>query len=251
MNPAYLHQLTILKSTFLSGNESQQLAASIIARVTTPSISLLDVGTGLGRGLVDLVDTLRTAGVEVHALALDPYIPPDVADTLRANRIDSTETAFEAFDTTTRFDVITVTQSIYYLRDQAASLNRLCELLADNGLLCVTLWSDKCIFRDIASATFNDPDSPPISASDIVALLSADPQISTVSASDVTGEVAVRRWLDSDDVLFAVASVLSRRSTPPSRLALERFKNVVNALGDIEIRCNRVILAVRGERPQC
>jgi len=87
MDEGYLRSLAALKDTFLNGNESQVLAEAILEHHSNQQLTLLDVGTGTGRSLIEIVGRLRNAGLSVNATAVDIFLSSDAADRLKAHDI--------------------------------------------------------------------------------------------------------------------------------------------------------------------
>lgn len=246
MDQQYLRSLAALKSTFLSGNEARVLAEAILEHHPNRRLTLLDVGTGTGRSLIEIVELLETSGITVDATAVDIFLSPDAADRLRARNIVPLQIDFGEYEPGKKIDVIIATQSLYYFLDLQRTLDRMCEMLNDDGLLCVTLWNDQCILRKIAADVFGGEASMSLSPRIVLEHLEKDPRFCRLSSRAVIGAVAINQWIESEDTLRGAALVLSRRLCPEVRLEeIERLRTVVQKLGRTETRSNSIIFAHR------
>jgi SAM-dependent methyltransferase len=246
MDEWYLRSLAALKDTFLSGNESQVLAEGILAHHSNQHLTLLDIGTGAGRSLTEIVGRLRDSGLSVDATAIDVFLSSDAADRLKAHDIVPLQIDFREFASAGKFDVILATQSLHYFGDLHETLDRMCGLLNATGLLCLTLWNEQCILRKIATEVFGGEASMFLSPRLVVEYLEKNQRFRSLSNRAVVGPVAINQWIESEDVLKGAAIVLSRRQAPEVHQdELEHLRAVVKQLGRIENRSNSIIFAYR------
>jgi SAM-dependent methyltransferase len=246
MDEWYLRSLAALKDTFLGGNESQVLAEAILECHSNQHLTLLDIGTGTGRSLIEIVGRLRDNGLSVDATAVDIFFSPDAADRLKTRDILPLQIDFGEFASAAKFDVILATQSLYYFADLHGSLGRMCELLSATGLLCLTLWNEQCILRKVAIEVFGGEASMVLSPRLVLEYLEKNQRFRRLSSRAVVGPVAINQWIASEDVLRGAAIVLSRRLAPEVQQdEIERLRTVVEKLGSIENRSNSIIFAYR------
>ncbi len=246
MDQQYLRSLAALKNTFLSGNEAQVLAEAILEQHPSRHLTLLDVGTGPGRSLIETVGRLRESGLTVDATAVDIFLSSDAADRLKAHDIVPLQIDFGEFASSVKFDVILATQSLYYFADLQGILQRMCELLDGTGFLCLTLWNEQCILRRIATEVFGGEASMSLSPRRVLEYLEKNQGFRRLSSRGVVGPVAISEWIESENVLTAAAIVLSRRLTPEVRQdEIERLRRIVEKLGRTENRSNSIICAYR------
>lgn len=241
MNAQYLAALEVLKSTFSSGNEAEVILDAVVGSPLPTSLTLLDIGTGLGRSLMDLVSGLRRSGYEVRATAIDVFFSDEVSTRLREHGIEIQEFDFLQYSPSEPFNLITATQSLYYLKPLQAAIDRMCAFAAVPGLLAITVWSDDCVLRRVSKAAFAGS-ADVLSVADVCQLLQNKDAITHLRLVETSGPVATHQWLASRATVQAIASILSRQAAASAGpTAIEHLERIARELRPTESRKNTVI----------
>jgi SAM-dependent methyltransferase len=242
MDSSYLSQLEKIKGTF-EGSEQSLVVDLVASSFEKRSLSILDVGSGSGESILKKAADLDAVGYSIELTMLDLFPPSLPRDCRYPVTVEIMP--FEEYCAAERFDVVNSTQSIYYFEDLAGTLEKMFRLVAENGLLMLTLWSESCILHKIYRAVFNQDKIEVVTAESIIPYLQSIAGPENVGVSYFDGKVDIGSWLESEDLLIAAATVVSRRGSAEHLLPNEisDFRSYLESLNDSEVRRNAVIMA--------
>jgi SAM-dependent methyltransferase len=236
---SFHHALSLLKQSFEGDNEVTVFVNAIVDRVRSRTISLLDVGVGAGNSTLECLKVLGSLGIEVNATFVGPEVPSDRREVLKAAG-ELVDLKFEEYHTDARFDVVMITQTLYYLPDLRKAIEKLIACVKPGGLLLITTWSRVCVLYRLYDVVCRGP-RPSYAAEDVRQMVfEATGEIPAIVYS--RGSVKLSMWRDDDAMRAACYMVISRSHEVSSDNNAGAFWRAICALGNEEERVNGTLI---------
>ena len=249
MDSQYQQDLRLLKGTFDARNEAPVIASAIAGGEASVRLRLLDVGIGEGRAILQATQQLEALGYDVVLTGIDLHISKELRDRMPAGSALIEQNFFE-YPHHERFDAVVSTQSLYYLGDRQAALRKLIAHTVPGGCLIVTVWSSRCILRNLHLRFVSTPDTDCLAAEGVADDLHRLDPTAAVDLVRTVGRVNLRRWLTSEATCMAAFRILSR-AAPNLSLDEARYTAFCEHLKGLPEEMNRengtVVLRRRGD----
>jgi trans-aconitate methyltransferase len=148
------------ESKRLFGGEADRdkLAELLLAHRPAGNLRWLEVGVGDGQNLKYLVDKV-CKNVDLTVTAIDPQITVDKE--FIDPRFVPIKSSFQTFSPNNQYDLINARHSIYYFGDDHEQIARLPAILASNGCLAITAWTEECVLFALHKAIASRIGRPP------------------------------------------------------------------------------------------
>lgn len=242
MNESYIRGLATLKRSFGGRSETPAMIEIAAAANRGKPLTLLDVGTGDGEGLVKITNGLRKRGLSVHATGIDKYTP--VKDFLHPiPEVVRLHADFDSWLSKDKFDIVTARQSLYYLRGFASALQHLRDRVSSSGMLMIVVWTEDCFLNQVSRLLFGNSEATGITVRRVVSAL-ADNMGVAPQVSIFRGPTDVHTWLEPPNQLSGVLEVLSRSEMPQiDAQLLSEARRVLSTFPSISERQNGIVWA--------
>ena len=242
---AYDDALALLRESFHGGGEGA-FYLDALAAITAPEIDWLEVGIGASaRSVMPFVRALDNDGRTVRLVGVDPDAQSGNLEFGRS-RIRLVGGPFEDFPLTESYTVVSMDQSLYYLREPRAQLARAISALRPRGLLIVTCWSSEDTMCRLHRALLEDA-STDVTGEAVYEWLMASEDVVDVHRELFRSRVDLATWRGSRTHMQAALTILLRGRAPDSmrRQLLERLATMLEA-GDADgVRLNVALSARR------
>lgn len=247
MDDNYHLNLQTLTRSFLGTNEHTAIADAIASHFATGPVRILDIGTGTGHSIRKIAALLEQRGIQPEVIGLDIFLPEGISIPTVSSHVTLIQCSFEQFLSPDSFDVVSVTQSLYYLGGLRASLSRMLSFVGPGGILLAVAWTKNCVLHRIYD--FMGLGRAESVTSELVAEeLKAIDATLKIDIRLIEGKVDLRSWIDDDDLLRAAAHILSRSpSSTDMRLAQVRELRdyITRSFPSIAPRQNGLVIASR------
>lgn len=242
---SYNDALALLRESFIGGGEGA-FYVDTLASLAAREIDWLEVGVGSSaQSVMPFVRSLGDAGRTVRLVGVDPDAQPDDVE-LGLSRIRLVRERFEDFPLTEAYTVVSMDQSLYYLRDPRAQLARATSALRPGGVLIVTCWSSGDTMYGLHRALLEDA-STEVTGEAVYDWLVASEVVSDVHRELFRSQVDLARWRRSRSHLQAALTILLRGRAPDTvRPALvERLDKMLDGADAYGVRLNVALRARR------
>lgn len=211
MDESYVNGLSVLKWSFLGTSETPTLV-EIIARAgfRHSPFTILDVGTGDGRSLVKIVESLEARGLNPLATGVDQFTPQ--IDAIRGIHAGARVVAdFSNWECQQRFDVVLSRQSLYHFSDVEGAVRRMASFVSEDGILIIVAWSKKCALRQLALDIFGASEGVGLDSEQVASVVTSIGL--DVTYKEFTGPIYPQAWLEEPGALESVLRVIARSNS--------------------------------------
>ena len=238
----YNEDLAKLKKVFIGGGESVLIANKINDLFPSRSVvDWLDVGSGEGGQVRKMIKILNKKNVQLTAV--DPILGDNPRFWRDADILH--RCSFEEFRSNDKYDVINVSQSLYYMANKKVSIWRMINFLKKGGVLVITTWSNEDVLQKIHSRLF------PASKSNITSEALID-MISAINSVYINSVEESRTGfntfaLSDEQVLKSALRVISRQelSDKNENDLLRIFKIELSKLNAVGPRVNKTLFVAK------
>lgn len=237
MDNQYQQDLRLLKGTFDPGNEASVIATAIAGGNAKSPLRLLDVGIGEGRAILQATRRLEALGYKILLTGLDLRISTELRDRMPSSSVLVEDDFFQYF-CREHFDAVVSTQSLYYFGDTQAALRKLIAHSAPSGCLVVTVWTSRCVLRDLHLHFVSTPGTDCLAAENVADDLRRLDPGATVDLVRTAGRVNLKQWLTSEATCMAAFRILSR-AAPKSSFDETRYRAFRKHLAGLPDEMNR------------
>ncbi len=206
---SYDGRLRLLKRSFIGGGEGGFYFRMLDRLQGLAHVDWLDIGIGRdGSSVAAFADHCRARGQTMAITGVDPdAVPGDTRDS--AVRCTIVRTPFEMWTPTTSFDVINADQSLYYLQDLPAEIERMIAALRPGGLLIATCWLRDDTLHRIRQRLFSEVPTDLVGEG-LQQALEARGELEMVERAVFETQVDVGSFLSDASRLEAAIRVISR-----------------------------------------
>ncbi|TKJ35672.1 MAG: hypothetical protein CEE38_13745 [Planctomycetes bacterium B3_Pla] len=231
MNSEYHIQLNRLKESFDSANEISVAADAIQKCIPCGELNILDVGIGEGKAAIQLIGRLSRMGYAPRLTGIDIYVPPSLYEKSTHN-IKLCEIDFASYPLTEKFDVVVATQSLYYLGSPELALRKLASHTRREGILLVTMWSNRCELYQLHERFCADPDRRKVAVQHAARMLREIDNYATVEVVTTVGKVDFTYWQESEETCLSAFRVLARAESAddPDLSEYAKFRELITVL---------------------
>lgn len=243
MENRYIADLSLLKSTFDRKNEANIIAEAIARHFTSGNLSILDVGIGEGRAIIEVAEYLTVQGYDVELTGIDLHI----SNKLRKqapNNFNLIEKDFFTYAEINKFCVVITTQTLFYLGDVVTALHKLVKHLSTNGCLIITLWTSRCSLFHFHQCIKGSENAITTCAETVTSDLRVINPNATIELVRSVGKIKIEQWRDSDRICRAAYNILARSSQTHhlSESGFQNFKEYLQSLPSEMKRENGTII---------
>jgi len=243
----YNHCLNEFKKSLLGGSEKEITYDTIINQISTNRIRWLDVGIGDGKYLNKIIQNLKENGFKIDLTGIDISKKALELAKKRFPKAKLIPSKFSNAKLEEKYDVIHLSQSLYYLGDKKSAIKKLANHLAEGGLLIIVLWSEKDALYKLHKEIFSTKTNSTFTAEKTFKLLLNFKEFNNIKKLYFQGRIDFSRWKTSNAKLHQMINIISRipvngtRADPPRNI-LENVKKKLK-YADTGKRINGIIVA--------
>ena len=241
----YHTNLVAFKKSLIGGSEKDILLREIKRHASSNRLRWLDLGIGSGDFSGKLIRALELGGFDIYLTGVD--VDKKALDLARnkfpnANFICSD---FENLKLNDKFDIIYLSQSLYYSKSKKKLINYLASHLAEGGLLIVVLWSKNDTLYKLHKKVYSN-NFGLYHSEKAYDLLSSFKCFDKIIKKTFKGKVNLTEWKDSESYLNLVEKIISRIASvdiTKKSPKLKLLRKELAKLSDLEPRENGIIIA--------